>query len=96
MNFSGRVRNDGVQIVGTKFTPPDAAKVSGLFDEPIDFANTNPIKFNEFLLATIFDHRFVWLYPFFDGNGRTVRLAMNLLLIRKGFPPAVILKNDRA
>nr|WP_321540627.1 hypothetical protein [Flavobacterium piscinae] len=32
---------------------------------------------------------------FFDGNGRTVRLAMNLLLMRKGFPPAIILKNDR-
>lgn len=32
---------------------------------------------------------------FFDGNGRTVRLAMNLLLMKEGFPPAIILKNDR-
>src|SRR5690606_17855548 len=39
--------------------------------------------------------RFVWIHPFFDGNGRTVRLAMNLLLMRSGFPPAIILSNDR-
>jgi fido (protein-threonine AMPylation protein) len=47
------------------------------------------------VLATIFHHKLVWIHPFFDGNGRTVRLAMNLLLMRKGFPPAIILKNDR-
>jgi Fic family protein len=46
-------------------------------------------------LSTIFHHKLVWIHPFFDGNGRTVRLAMNLLLMRKGFPPAIILKNDR-
>jgi Fic family protein len=50
---------------------------------------------NDIVLATIFHHRLVWIHPFFDGNGRTVRLAMNLLLMRAGFPPAIILKNDR-
>lgn len=94
--FAGRIRNGGVRIIGANFIPPNAAKVSGLFDELINFTNTNPHKFNDILLATIFHHRFVWIHPFFDGNGRTVRLAMNLLLMRKGFPPAVILKNDRA
>ncbi len=46
-------------------------------------------------MATIFHHKFVWIHPFFDGNGRTVRLAMNLLLMNAGFPPAIILSNDR-
>ena len=50
---------------------------------------------NDIELASVFHHKFVWIHPFFDGNGRTVRLAMNLLLMRKGFPPAIILKNDR-
>jgi len=46
-------------------------------------------------MATVFHNKLVWIHPFFDGNGRTVRLAMNLILMRCGFPPAIILKNDR-
>jgi Fic family protein len=66
-----------------------------LLDELIDFVNTNPLQLNDIELATIFHHKLVWIHPFFDGNGRTVRLCMNLLLMRCGFPPAIILKNDR-
>lgn len=94
--FAGRLRNGGVRIIGANFTPPNAAKISSMFDELIDFTNTNALQLNDIFLATVFHHRFVWIHPFFDGNGRTVRLAMNLLLMRKGFPPAVILKNDRS
>ena len=83
------------RIVGANFTPPNASKVSALFDELVSFINKNPLALNDLLLATIFHHKLVWIHPFFDGNGRTVRLAMNLLLMRKGFPPALILKNDR-
>ncbi len=94
-DFAGRIRNGGVRIVGANFIPPNANKVSDLLDELIDFVNTNPLGLNDIVLATIFHHKLVWIHPFFDGNGRTVRLAMNLLLMRKGFPPAIILKNDR-
>jgi Fic family protein len=94
-DFAGRIRNGGVRITGANFVPPNATKVSDLLDELIDFINTNPLQMNDIELATVFHHRLVWIHPFFDGNGRTVRLAMNLLLMRKGFPPAIILKNDR-
>ncbi len=94
-DFSGRIRNGGVRITGANFTPPNANKVSDLLDELIDFVNTNPQQLNDIELATVFHHKLVWIHPFFDGNGRTVRLAMNLLLMRSGFPPAIILKNDR-
>jgi len=30
-----------------------------------------------------------------DGNGRTARLLMNLILVREGYPPAIIRKEDR-
>lgn len=93
--FAGRIRNAGVRITGANFTPPNAAKVSDYLDELFSFINENPSELNVLLLATVFHHRFVWIHPFFDGNGRTVRLAMNLLFIRAGFPPAIILKNDR-
>ena len=94
-DFAGRLRNGGVRISGANFIPPNANKVSDLLDELIDFINTNPLNLNDIELATIFHHKFVWIHPFFDGNGRTVRLSMNLLLMRCGFPPAIILKNDR-
>jgi Fic family protein len=93
--FAGRIRNGGVRITGANFVPPNAKKVSDLLDELIDFVNSNPLDLNDIELATVFHHKLVWIHPFFDGNGRTVRLAMNLLLMRKGFPPAIILKNDR-
>ncbi|MGB0368071.1 MAG: Fic family protein [Flavobacteriales bacterium] len=93
--YAGRFRNAGVRIAGANFTPPNARKVSDMVDELIDYVNQNEEEFSPIVLATVFHHRFVWIHPFFDGNGRTVRLAMNLLLMRKGYPPAIILKNDR-
>ena len=94
-DFAGRLRNGGVRISGANFVPPNANKVSDYLDELINFVNTNPLELNDIELATIFHHKLVWIHPFFDGNGRTVRLSMNLLLMRCGFPPAIILKNDR-
>lgn len=93
--FAGRLRNGGVRISGANFVPPNALKVSGLMDELFSFVKDNPLNLNTIELATVFHHKFVWIHPFFDGNGRTVRLAMNLLLMKQGFPPAIILTNDR-
>jgi len=93
--YAGRFRNAGVRIQGANFVPPNAAKVYDLFDELILFVQKNPLALNVIELATVFHHRFVHIHPFFDGNGRTVRLAMNLILLNAGFPPAIILRNDR-
>jgi len=94
--YAGRLRNGGVRISGANFVPPNARKVSEYLDDLIDYINTNPQGLNPIELVTVFHHKFVWIHPFFDGNGRTVRLVMNLLLMRYGFPPAIILANDRA
>ncbi|WP_179006198.1 Fic family protein [Winogradskyella forsetii] len=93
--YAGRLRNAGVRISGANFVPPNASKVSEYLDSLITYVNTNPQGLNPIELATVFHHKFVWIHPFFDGNGRTIRLVMNLLLMRSGFPPAIILTNDR-
>jgi Fic family protein len=94
-DFAGRLRTGAVRIVGANFIPPNAQKVSNLLDALIEYVNSNPDGLSLIELTTVFHHQFVYIHPFFDGNGRTVRLVMNLLLMRNGFPPAIILKADR-
>lgn len=93
--FAGRYRNAGVRISGANFVPPNALKVDSYMTDLIDWINDERISIHSVIKAAIFHHRFVWIHPFFDGNGRTVRLVFNLYLMRQGFPPAIILKNDR-
>lgn len=92
---AGRIRNIGVYITGANFIPPSPSKVSLLLDELVDFVNNNPLDLHPIALATILHHNFVWIHPFTDGNGRTARLLMNLILQKAGYPPSIILKNDR-
>lgn len=92
-DFADRFRTSGVRISGANFVPPNALKIDGYINELVDWVNTSDLDI--IIKSTIFHHRFVWIHPFFDGNGRTVRLLFNLLLMKEGFPPAIILKNDR-
>lgn len=92
-DFAGRFRTSGVRISGANFVPPNALKIDEYISELTDWANSS--QENILIKSAIFHHRFVWIHPFFDGNGRTVRLLFNLLLMKEGFPPAIILKNDR-
>lgn len=92
-DFAGRFRTSGVRISGANFVPPNALKIDDYITELTDWTNTSDM--NIVLKSAIFHHRFVWIHPFFNGNGRTARLLFNLLLMKEGFPPAIILKNDR-
>jgi Fic family protein len=93
--YAGRYRTFGVRVQGANFLPPNALKVSQLMDELLDWLNNEDIELHPLIKATIYHHRFVWIHPFIDGNGRTVRLTFNLNLMRDGFPPVIILRNDR-
>lgn len=92
-DFAGRFRTSGVRISGANFVPPNAMKIDDYMTEITDWTNNSEVDM--IIKSAIFHHRFVWIHPFFDGNGRTARLLFNLLLMKEGFPPAIILKNDR-
>lgn len=47
-------------------------------------------------LASLFHFKYVYIHPFIDENGRTGRLLMNLILLRNGYPIAVIKNEDRS
>ncbi|WP_100447360.1 Fic family protein [Glycomyces xiaoerkulensis] len=77
--------------------PPSWTEVDSLtrtwVDEACDFDGI-PGKHAVERLAYL-HHRFELIHPFLDGNGRTGRLLLNLLLVRRGFVPIVIEKRRR-
>lgn len=93
--WAGRYRNAAVRITGTTHQPPDALDVPPLMHELVRWAAKEYKKMDIVELAAILHHKFVHIHPFFDGNGRTARLLMNVLLLQKGYPLVIILKNDR-
>jgi len=93
--WAGRYRNSNAIIGGAAHTPPEAVAVPQLMQELIRWTNSEGRKLHPVELAAVFHHRLVHIHPFFDGNGRTTRLAMNVILLRAGYPLVVILKNDR-
>ncbi len=93
---AGRFRTTEVRVAGAAFIPPPAYKIPHIIEELIDWYNRDPDELRPIELAAILHHRFVWIHPFHDGNGRVARLLMNLEFIRNGYPIAVILNVDRS
>jgi excisionase family DNA binding protein len=93
--WGGKYRNANVIIGGAKHTPPDALQVPQKMRDLIGWLNSQKNKKNVIELSALLHHKLVHIHPFFDGNGRTARLTMNLLLMQAGYPLVIILKNDR-
>lgn len=47
------------------------------------------------LLAIQFHLKYLTIHPFYDGNGRTSRILMNLILIAQGFPPIIVKSEEK-
>jgi len=92
---AGQYRNLPVRIVGTAHRPPDAWEVARLMSEWGDWLNGPAPSLHPVERAALAHHRLVAIHPFIDGNGRTARLVMNLLLMREGYPPTIILRVNR-
>ncbi len=91
---AGHYRSVPVRISGSAVVLPNSRKVPDLMQEFKDwfgqYEELHPIEF-----AAEAHYRLVTIHPFVDGNGRTARLLMNMLLLMLGYPPAIIRKRDR-
>jgi Fic family protein len=90
---SGHFRIQNVRIAGAKKSPPDFSKVPKLMDDLL--IELTRIRTNKVFVAAYLHHRLVKIHPFTDGNGRVARLISNLLLMKSGYPPVVLRKDDR-
>jgi Fic family protein len=86
---AGRLRR--TQVFVADHRPPHAADLPTLMLEFVEWLNSyealhlHPIEY-----AALAHYKLVVVHPFYDGNGRTARLLMNLILMQAGFPPVTI------
>lgn len=93
-NNAGCYRNVPVRIAGSTVILPNPRKVQSLMDVFCTWLKKST-KMHPVELAAEAHYRLVTIHPFIDGNGRTARLLMNMILMMQGYPPAIIRKRDR-
>lgn len=95
---AGSYRTLDVMAAGTNYLYSPHYLLSQLMGDFVIWLNSEAaLKLHPVEYATMAHYRFVSIHPFRDGNGRTARLLMNLLLIRAGYPIVVIdnqIRND--
>jgi len=94
---AGKYRNIGVRIAGSQSLFPNPLKVTNLMDETFSWlVKSNFEEVESVLKVAILSHlKIVKIHPFTDGNGRTVRLFMNTILMQNKLPPIDILPEKR-
>ncbi len=82
---AGAWRNEPRYIANAKHQPPEPYDVPDLMRELVNYINTDDGEQYDLLKIAIANHRFVWIHPFGNGNGRTDRLMTYALLCKKGY-----------
>ena len=101
---AGAWRDEPRYIANAEHQPPEPYDVPDLMRELIDYINNDDSEQYDLLKIAITNHRFVWIHPFGNGNGRTDRLLTYALLCKKGyiapnrmrlFNPTAVFAGDR-
>lgn len=71
-------------------TPAEMERLMAWYNEAIADQELHPL-----ITAAAFHYKFIRIHPFDDGNGRIARILMNLVLMKGGFPPAIIRTDDK-
>ncbi len=82
---AGRYRKVQVMIKGSSHMPPQPFLVPKQMEDYFLWMEENKNKLHPVILAAEMHERLVTIHPFIDGNGRTSRLIMNLILLQNGY-----------
>ena len=96
---AGRYRAVEVKISGSDYAPSEPREIPREMTEFSDWIRTSteaPNQNDAILIACAAHAWFAQIHPFIDGNGRTARIMMNLLLMRSRYPIAIITRDERA
>lgn len=97
-------RKSNVTITKSKHVPCNFTQVINYMEELIWFINSNDNQKYDLIKIALVHHRFVWIHPFDNWNGRTVRLLTYAMLVKSWFNvnvwggilnPTAIFCNDR-
>ena len=83
--YPGELRKSEVAIKNSGHTPPSSLLLPEYFEKFIDFINASHKEQYQLLMVAIAHHRFEYIHPFDNGNGRMGRLLNYALLIKLGF-----------
>ena len=98
---AGRYRTSKVEISGSAFEPTPLEAIQSEMQALGTWLATSSVvqdanlTIDGLINAAVAHTWFVMTHPFIDGNGRVARLLMNLILMRYGFPIAIISRDDR-
>ncbi len=73
------------RISGSSHLPPDAMQIERYMNDLYEFIDRKVTPKYDLLKTAIAHHRFVWIHPFSNGNGRTVRVFTYAMLVKQGF-----------
>lgn len=88
----GEYRRVNIGITHSDHTPPSHVLLMPEMDDFLDFSNREVPAHQQLVHAAIAHHRFLWLHPFQNGNGRVSRLISYFMLRRHGFVSPVGLR----
>lgn len=90
-----QLANHVLQNDGTIHKYVEPIHVAGEMEYMCNWINDNLELEHAIIVAAVGHYNMVRIHPFDDGNGRGARILMNLILMSKGFPPAVIKNENR-
>jgi Fic family protein len=92
-NEAGKFRHVPVRIMGSNLPVPNYIKIPSLMDDLISWLHNS--KDSSIKIAADSHLKLAYIHPFVDGNGRTARLLMNLILLQETYPLVYIKAEDR-